>query len=159
MYLFPNKFKKVSGWIFLLSALFGAYYIFFTDVESIGAKLFTLEVPALFHDRLFSSDKTLWIKNNLFDELLTFIVVISGFLFGFSKERIEDEYISKMRSNSLATSLYINYGILLLATITTYGLPFLNVMMIQLFSILVLFNLIFTLRLKKHYNSTPNDEE
>ena len=159
MYLFPNKFKKVSGWVFLLSVLFGAYYIFFTDIESMGTGIFTIDVPALVHDDFLSSEKGFWIRNNVFDELLVIIIVISGFLFGFSKEKIEDEYISKMRSNSLAVSLYINYGVLLFATLVIYGLPFLNVMMIQLFSILVLFNLIFTWRLRRHYNTKLSDEE
>jgi hypothetical protein len=149
----------MSGWIFLLSVLFGAYYIFFTDVESMGAGFLTTEVPAMVHDDFFSTDNGFWIRNNIFDELLTIIVVISGFVYGFSKEKIEDEYISKMRSESLATSVYINYGILIVATIFIYGLPFLSVMMIQLFSILVFFNLIFTWRLRKHYNTILIDEE
>jgi hypothetical protein len=159
MYLFPNKFKSISGWIFIVTVLFGSYYIFFTDVESMGAGLFTVKVPAVIHDDFFSSDKGFWIYNNIFDELLTILIILSGFIYGFSKEKIEDEFISKMRSDSLAISLYINFGILVLATIFVYGLPYLNVMMIQLFSILVFFNLIFTWRLRKHYNTELNDEE
>ncbi len=159
MFLFPNKYKRISGWIFLLSVLFGIYYLFFTDMESMASEILTIKVPALLHDEVFSAAEGIWIENNLFDEILTLIIVISGLLYGFSKEKIEDEYISSMRNRSLAVSVYINYAVLLLATITIYGLPFLQVMMLQLFSILVLFNLIFTLRLRKHYNTTLDDEE
>ena len=159
MYLFPNNYKRISGWIFLLSVLFGIYYLFFSEMDTLGSEFLTISVPALWHDELLSSSDGFWIENNLFDEILTLIIIISGLLYGFSKEKIEDEYIASMRNRSLAISVYINYTVLIVATLTIYGLPFLQVMMFQLFSILVLFNLIFTLRLKKHYNSELEDEE
>ena len=124
-----------------------------------GSEFLTFRVPALWHDDLFSSPEGIWIENNIFDEILTLIIVLSGMLYGFSKEKIEDEYISSMRNRSLAVSVYVNYGFLALATVFIYGIPFLQVMMLQLFSILVLFNLIFTYRLRKHYNTELEDEE
>jgi hypothetical protein len=74
-----------------------------------------------------------WIDNNVLDELLTLIIVISGLMASFSREPIEDELIAKLRMDSLTTSLYINYGILLLATLFVYELTYFHVMVVQLF--------------------------
>lgn len=155
--LFPHFYKKWSSIIFYIALIFGAY-IWFAEVNF---ELFNIRVFSLLpEETIFKTENTeniignpgfQWIENNVLDELLTIIIVISGLISSFSKEKIEDELISKLRMNSLASSLYINYTIVLLGTVLVYDLAYFHVMVFHLFSILVVFNLIFNYKLKKHY--------
>lgn len=82
-----------------------------------------------------------WIKNNLMDEIISLLLVISGIIHGFSKERVEDELISRIRLESLAWSVQVNFAFVILETVFIFGIHFYEVMIIQLFLILLLFNL------------------
>ncbi len=84
------------------------------------------------------------------DLLLTFIgilLIVAGIFIGFSRNKEDDEFIEQLRYESLILSLYINSGIMLLCLIFVWGLPFLWVMMINIFSILYVFIFCFYLRL------------
>jgi hypothetical protein len=94
-----------------------------------------------------------WIENGFVDEILTFVIIVSGIIHSFCKEKIEDELISKIRIDSLVLSLYINYGVLVLFNFFVYELNYIYVMIFHLFTILILFNLIFRYKLNIHYKS------
>ena len=71
--------------------------------------LFTIVVYSLFSESI--SEQTHgagWTKNDLGDELFTLIVIISGLVNAFCKEKIEDELISKIRLESLVVSLLMS---------------------------------------------------
>jgi hypothetical protein len=55
--------------------------------------------------------------------------------------------------DSLVLSLYINYGVLLFFNFFVYELSYFYVMVFHLFTILILFNLIFRYKLNIHYKS------
>ena len=158
-YLFNHKLKKISGWIFYLSLPIGLYF-FLTDKFD---ELLTIRVFSLFSystiittehtENIIGSSGFQWIENGFLDEILTFVIVVSGIINSFCKEEIEDELISKLRMESLVLSLYINYGLLLLANFLVYDLAYFYVLVFHLFAILLFFNLIFKYRLFKHYNS------
>jgi hypothetical protein len=140
MYLFSNTFKKPSAWIFYLSVVLGSCQLFF--YESISSLTSGLErnVPMFFSDHLLSGGQ-FWVKNNLVDEIISLFIVTSGIIHGFSKERVEDELISRIRLESLAWSVQINFMFVILETVFIFGIHFYEVMIIQLFLILLLFNL------------------
>ena len=94
-----------------------------------------------FSDHLLSGGGQFWIKNNLVDEIISLLLVVSGIVHGFSKERIEDELIAKIRLESLAWSVQINFMFVIMETVFIFGIHFYEVMIIQLFLILLLFNL------------------
>jgi hypothetical protein len=58
---------------------------------------------------------------------------------GFSKEKIEDEYIASIRMNALVWAVFVNYSLLIVAFIFIYDLSFLNVMAYNMFTVLLLF--------------------
>lgn len=159
MNLFPNKFKKPGAWVFYPTALVGLIYLFVFDGELPGGVSLEVWIPALLHDDFLVKESGIFIKNNIGDEILTILIIVSGFLTGFSQEKVEDEYIAKMRSDSLVWSLFINYSMVLLATLSVFGFYFLNVMMVQMFAILLVFNLRFSYKLRKHYRSVLSNEE
>lgn len=49
------------------------------------------------------------------------MVLIGLFLIAFSRERVEDEQITKLRLDSLRWAIYLNYAILLFSLIFTHG--------------------------------------
>jgi hypothetical protein len=154
-YLFSNKWKKLSGWIFYLSILIGVYLLFTDRFEDwFRIKVFSiLSYDSIFSNINHESFAFKWIENGFLDEILTLIIVISGIIHSFSKEEIEDELISKIRMDSLVLSLYINYGVLLFLNFFVYELSYFYVMVFHLFDILILFNLIFKYKINKHYQS------
>jgi hypothetical protein len=100
---------------------------------------------------IIGSEGFQWIENGFINEILIALIIIAGIVNSFSKEAKEDELIAKFRTESLTLSLYVNYGMVLLATFLIYELTFLYVLVFNLFSILLIFNLIFKYRLYRHY--------
>ena len=149
-YLFDNKYKKISGLVFYLTSIIGLYLLITDKIFD----LFTLNVYSLFSESI--SDLTYgggWIENGLGDEIFTTIIIISGLINSFSKEKIEDELISKIRLESLTMSLFISYSLVIISTFLIYNLSYMYVLVFNLFVMLLLFNLIFRYRLYQHYKS------
>ncbi len=80
-----------------------------------------------------------WIRNNVSDEITSVLLIIGGLLVSLSRTKNEDEYISKIRMESLVWAVYVNYGILLLAVLFVFGTHFLNIMIYNMFTILLFF--------------------
>ena len=158
-FLFNHKWKRISGWIFYLTIPVGIYLLFTDSFED----LLKIRVFSLFHsETIFTTSNTeniigsrgfQWIENGILDEILTFVIIFSGIIHSFCKEKIQDELISKIRMDSLVLSLYINYGVLLFFNFFVYELSYFYVMVFHLFTILILFNLIFRYKLNIHYKS------
>lgn len=163
VYLFANKWKRPSGWLFWIMAILGLIYAFDWEWGADNLPFLEIQVPYFFGGPIelaFSSDEghKLFYANHILDEIVLIALVASGIIHGFSREKVEDELISKIRLESLAWSVFWNFGLLLLAVFFVYGMPFLVVMSIQMVSILVWFNLRYAYRLRKHYNTLENDE-
>ena len=147
-YLFSNKFKKTSGMIFYLSIAIGLFLLLTDRIQNIF-------VVNVFSYEWFGSERPGfgWIENGLGDEVFTLLIIISGLINSFSKEKIEDELISKIRLESLSLSLFISFGLIIVSTFLVFNINYMYVLVFNLFLIIVLFNLIFKFRLFKHYNS------
>ena len=150
-YLFSNKFKKTSGVVFYLSILVGLFLLLTDKIQDI----FVVNVFSIFSYEWIGSERTGfgWIENGLGDEIFTLLIIISGLVNSFSKEKIEDELISRIRLESLSLSLFISFGLIIISTFLVYNLNYMYVLVFNLFLIIFLFNLIFKFRLFKHYKS------
>ena len=150
-YLFSNNFKKPSGIIFYLSILIGFYLLITERLQ----EMFVVNVFSIFSYEWFGSERTGfgWIENGLGDEFFTLLIIVSGLINSFSKEKIEDELISKIRLESLTLSLFISFGLIILSTFLVFNINYLYVLVFNLFLIILLFNLTLKFRLFKHYNS------
>ena len=135
-YLLPNRFKKI-GWLFFIpSAILGLFTLIYDWTPAI----LDVKVFGLFIDEIVGTKKYFgFITNNILNELLGILVIISGLMVAFSKEKIEDEFISKIRLQSLVWATYWNYGILILAFLFVYDLSFLWVMIINMYTIIIFF--------------------
>ena len=150
-YLFNYKYKKISGWIFYLLIPVGLFLLLTERIQDI----FVVNVFSIFSYEWIGSERTGfgWIENGLGDEIFTLLIIISGLVNSFSKEKIEDELISRIRLESLSLSLFISFGLIIISTFLVYHITYMYVLVFNLFLIISLFNLIFKYRLFKHYNS------
>lgn len=89
------------------------------------------------------------VKDDFGFELISILFIIGGFFIGFSKQKIEDEFISFVRLQSLVIAIYVHFSILLVMILFFYGLDFFYVMMINMYTILWLFNIVFYFKLFK----------
>tara|TARA_B110000977_G_scaffold94233_1_gene124594 strand:+ start:34 stop:492 length:459 start_codon:yes stop_codon:yes gene_type:complete len=150
-YLFNYKYKKISGWIFYLLIPAGLFLLLTERIQDI----FVVNVFSIFSYEWFGSERTGfgWIENGLGDEVFTLLIIISGLVNSFSREKIEDELISRIRLESLSLSLFISFGLIIISTFLVFNMNYMYILVFNLFLIILLFNLIFKYRLFKHYNS------
>lgn len=150
-YLFPNKYKNV-GWLILIpSAILGLL----VTGSGYEPNYLDFRVPALFIDEIIGERHLVgMVENNLLNEILGILVIISSLFVAFSREKVEDEYISKIRLESLVWAVFVNYGILLVAFLCIYDLSFLWVMIFNMFTILWFFIIRFNWRIVKLKNAS-----
>jgi len=137
-YLLSNKFKK-PGWILFIIGIVSGIIHAINDYES---RLFTTKVISLFNSKLLDSennDLVTFVENSIVDELIVITIIIGGLLISFSKEKIEDEFISKMRLDSLVWAILVNYSILLFATVFIYDMRYLHILIYNMFTPLIIF--------------------
>ncbi|MBQ0739534.1 hypothetical protein J9332_35040, partial [Aquimarina celericrescens] len=73
------------------------------------------------------------------DEFVELLLIIGGLCIAFSKHKNEDEFISKLRLDSLLWATYINYGVLIFSILFIYWLSFFYVLVANMITILLLF--------------------
>lgn len=154
-YLFPHRYKK-WGWMVLIPA---AILGFLTVLNDYSPAFLDLPVFAIAVDEIFGERKYFgFIDNNILNEILGVLIILSGLVVAFSKEKLEDELISSIRLKSLVWATYVNYGVLLLAFIFVYDLSFLWIMIVNMFTILAFFIIRFNWQLRKLHNTVSNEE-
>jgi len=155
-YLFPSRFQKL-GWILLVP--FGLLFLYFCFTTSGSRIEWKVPVFAIINNDFGTSQECLVVvKNDIMDEI-TYIGLIISFLFiAFSKEKDEDEYTSQIRANSLVWALLINFSLIILCELFVFGLAFLEILYLNLFSILILFIVKFKIAIYK-LKKTNEDEE
>jgi amino acid transporter len=142
-YLFPTYFQKI-GWIIMLPLL--AYLliqiVFGVDLD------FDFKMPAFITDNGIlgfgeqdqSGTITFTMAKTSFQATLFSVLMIVGCCFiAFAKKKDEDEYISKIREQSLVWSMLMGYTIFILLTLLVYGMPYIYVIMYDIDIFLLLF--------------------
>lgn len=155
-YLFPHRFKVISGILFIVATLVMLYILLIDDS---GFLNIDATVLAIINDDFFGRLHYFKIMHNdIFDELLISVFVISGLVFAFSKEKIEDEMTAKIRLESLVWSTYVNYILFFLSVWFVYGSIIYTVMMIALFTHLLFFIIRFNWKLYTFKHSADHEE-
>jgi hypothetical protein len=154
-YLFPNRFKKIGWLLFIPGIVLGIVYLTCqSDISLFDIKVLAIAEEAMLGDTTFFSIS----ENNVLDEILSILLIIGALLIAFSKEKSEDEFISKIRLESLVWATYINYAILALAIIFVYDIAFFWVLIFNMFTLLVFFLIRFNWALYKFKNQNSNEE-
>lgn len=133
--LLPNRFKMMGWFIFLPSLILGL-------ISLSGVMNFEISLPVIYNSGFFDDGEKGFLKTakiDLFPNLFGILIIIGGILVGFSKEKIEDEYISNLRLKSVFWSLIVSYSIVFLLFLTVFGSIFLTVMILIIFLPLILY--------------------
>ena len=144
-FLLPPKYK-IFGWI-----LFGIALILYMWINAVG------DIPFLANAKIlciYYSDAPLWNnpapskffqlhKTDIQPDIIGILLIIGCLFVAFSRLKVEDEYISKIRLESLVWSVCVNFILLIVAIITIWGTDFFIVMEYNMVTILILFVLRF----------------
>ena len=160
-YLFPTYFKKI-GWIITLPVLL---YILISIIFDLKWD-FNFYMPAIYYDgdigSFFGNKKEsgfFTIAGTTFSTTLLPIIIVIGLSFiAFSKNKNEDEYISKIREQSLVWSMIVGYFIIILFTLFLYGTVYITVVIYDVYIFLILFVCKFNFELYRLKKSLKNEE-
>ncbi len=137
-YLIANKFKPL-GWVLFIAGIIAGFFMMATEYES---EILNIKVFAIYSgDSIFSSKEGFFriVENSVLDEIIALGIIIGGLLVGFSREKIEDEFIYKLRKDSLVWAMLFNYFILALAILFIYDFTFFDVLVFNMFTPLIFF--------------------
>lgn len=149
-WLLPFGFKRV-GWAILIPAALLGLAMWFDEFAGLpdwlcpegsraGKLLHTETADRIFHN-------------------IALIGIWTGALFvACSRERIEDEMISRLRLNALLTALYVQIVSMVVIALTVYDLAYLEVMVANLVALPLIFLLIQRLMLRR-IRKEAGDEE
>lgn len=141
--LLPHSWKVPGTIVFLISMTLGITSLF--DVFNFSF-LDDTPVFAIFASSVFDEAKVFnWTTNNISDEIMAILVIISGLVVAFSKEKMEDEFIARIRLESLVKSVLLNYLILIFCILFFYDFGFYFVMVFNMFTTLLFFIIRFRL--------------
>lgn len=151
--LLPNKFKNTGWAIFIISFILGLF-ILIGNFESQWLNGKMIEIyPALSNKKVFDI-----VEVNFTNTIVGLALIIGGLLVAFSKEKIEDEFITNLRLSSLLWAVLINYILLALAFLFIYGFSFFDVMVFNMFTVLVIFIARFNYILYRNSKKLSNAE-
>lgn len=150
LHLLPHSFKRIGWFIFITTLV--AYILNVTEI--IDSSSLKCTVFAFYHDQfLGDSQHFSFITTEITQTVLGILFIIGAMMVSFSKEKIEDEFISRLRLNALLWAVWVNYILLILAFIFIYGMAFLDVMLYNMFTLLILFIIKFNFDMYKPSNS------
>lgn len=132
-FLISNKWKKVGWYLFVPSAIIGILNFTFNEPISLIIPFYKMFASDLFGGSFCFHEV------DFMPTLLTIITIISTYMICFSREKVEDEYISQIRLNALTWAFIINYIILILLSMITWDFAFLNVMTSNMFTPMIIF--------------------
>lgn len=148
-FLLSNKLKNL-GWLILILSF--ALWLYAGVLVNEDLPFLETKVFAMISSELFSNKTTYFslVKANLTYTLIGSLFIVGGLLVAFSREKVEDEFIAKLRLQSFQWSFLINYVLLLLAFLFIYGSNFITVLIYNMFTMLILFILRFHYLLFKY---------
>ena len=154
-YLLPNRFKK-TGWVlFITGIVLGMIYLTIQDKpDFLNFNVFAIADQGFLPPANFFTVT----QTNIFDNIIALLLIAGSVFIALSKEKTEDEYISKIRLESLVWATYVNYAILIIAIIFVYGFAFFWVLVFNMFTILFFFLIRFNWVLYKSKKMMRNEK-
>lgn len=143
-FLFPHRYKLI-GWLVAVPSLILGLFVLIGDF-SFDFLTVSLPFKYVFSDTFVSSGGTgIGHVNdevsvlNFTDEIAAVGSIVGLLLVAFSKVKTEDEYVAKIRLESLQWAIYLNFALLMLAIIFIHGMAFFSVIVYNMFTPLLLF--------------------
>jgi hypothetical protein len=153
--LLPNRYKKIGWLIFIPTTIFGIIIRPLTSEKTtLSAWVFSL----FSGDPLSKSKSFSFIYTDVTDTVVGILFIVGGLLIGFSKEKNEDEFIASLRQSSLLWAVLVNYILLLFCFVFIYGMAFFDVMVYNMFTVLIIFIGRFNYVLYRNFKSMAREK-
>lgn len=136
--LLPNKLR-IAGWFFLLPGIALGITRFYFGIKP---EIFNIKVFAVY-SKYFETNYFKVIPNHFSEETTALLILIGLFLFAFTKEKVEDDRVSVLRLKSLLLTFYINTFLVIFSFVFIYGIVFINIIVINIFSPLIIYIILF----------------
>jgi hypothetical protein len=144
-FLLPENFRIAGIILFVLGIIAG----FIRFYLSIKPKLLNIKVFAFYSEYL--DNKFMKVVNNNIGEEITILLIISGlFIFAFSREKTETEALRDLRFRAFVASFYLSFVFIIGATLFTFGLAFIYMLILNMSIPLVTYILVFRILLFHH---------
>jgi hypothetical protein len=135
--LLPHRYKLLGWYILVPSTLLAITLTFLSDYISLDLEA---SMFAIVNEELMGPTQYFKIiQRNIIPTLTGVLFLLGALLVSFSKEKVEDEFIFRLRQSSLLWAVLVNYILLLCCFIFIHGMAFLNVMLYNMFTILIIF--------------------
>lgn len=161
--LLPNRWK-LAGWLLLLVSIPLGMWVLIDDSNFPFSAEITFPWPfvgsksEIDHVIDFFDYKEGTITLELIDEILALGIIAGLMLVGFARLKREDERTAQMRLEALQWALYGNTAVLVLCILLVHGLEFINVMIYNMFTPLLIFVLRFHWLLYKEEKEIKRSE-
>ena len=135
-YLFPHHFR-VIGWVLAIVAVAG--YLWLPEIN--------FKMPSLYFDTFFDDEnESGFFRMARANSLsIAMILLTIGLLFiGFSKEKVEDEFVQYLRAQSLIWATYVTAILFIVATLLIYGISYIYIP----FLVFYVFRILFIIKFK-----------
>jgi hypothetical protein len=151
-YLLPACFRLI-GWIISVpSALAGLIYLFSKPWDAQPPQ------PFQFFDDLWFRVFAIFGGASIIGTVCMVLLMVGLLFVAFSKEKIEDEYITKLRGDSLIWAVIVNAILMIVLSVTVFGGWFLYVSFFNLYTMLALFIVKFNIALIHMKKQSDNEE-
>lgn len=161
-YLFPHRFKAI-GWVITGITLAATIAAFVASICYDWNP--DLKMPALFDDDplgfLSDEGKDPGLFKMADCSIFTFILIfmtIGLILVGFSREKVEDEFVRQLRERSLVWATLVSAAVFLFGTLTIYGMVYMYFAYSIYFIFLLLFIIKFNVSLHRFNKGGENEE-
>lgn len=122
---------------------------------NIKPKLLNVKVFALYSEYL--DNKFMKVVSNNIGEEITILLIISGlFIVAFSREKAETEVLRDLRFSAFVASFYLSFVFIIGATLFTFGLAFIYMLVLNMSIPLVTYILAFRILLYRHNKKIAN---
>ncbi|MDF2158035.1 hypothetical protein [Algoriphagus sp. CAU 1675] len=126
--LLPHRFQWIGWALFVPSAVLAFMTLSF-EFEFEWLEIANIRKPGIFSN----SDE------NFTNETAVILLFISLFLIAFTKEKKEDEYIQKIRLDSILFATYGYFILNVIGTLLFYGFDYFSFILLNMYSIPLLF--------------------
>ncbi|MDB5278791.1 MAG: hypothetical protein JWR61_3746 [Ferruginibacter sp.] len=153
--LLSNRYKKI-GWVILIPATILGLVLAYHEFAAawLWCNVFSIANEGTESHYLYFSFR----YTNITNTVIGSIFIIGAMLVSFSKEKNEDEFIAELRLSSLLWAVCVSYLLLLISFLLVYGTPFLDVMVYNMFTVLIIFIVRFNYLMYKNSQAATDEK-
>lgn len=142
-YLLPPYFKIIGLSMLLPTILYGLYVFYWSMMGNMLDNIFRSMNDDPYPDGIATYVALVKSGWPWLYQIIIFAFTLSFAFMAFSREKVEDEYIWKIRMNSLVSALIIDCILICVAIFTLFGMNFVTFMAFNFYVIVAIYLVIF----------------